>query len=175
MTEEWRKIQGFENYEVSNTGKVRSINWKGQGITKELYYSCNNGYIIVRLFKSGKGNNMKVHRLVATAFIDNPKNYKEVNHIDGKKSNNCVTNLEWCTNEYNIRHAVVTGLKQKRNQTQCHRIIVHEIATGNETEFQSIGEAAQTLQIDSGNISKCLKGKRKHAKGYRFRLKEESC
>lgn len=113
----WRKIEGFENYEVSNLGQVRSLNYKRTGEIKILI-PCknNNGYLKVVLCKSGKQHTKRVHRLVATAFIPNLEGKKEVNHIDGNKQNNKVENLEWCTNLENIQHAWETGLRNEETK-----------------------------------------------------------
>ena len=94
VVEEWRTIEGFENYEVSNFGRVRKVEYIKQ---REDF----NGYPIVNLYKGGEGKTMKVHRLVAQAFIPNPNNLPQVNHINEVKTHNTVTNLEWCSQQYN--------------------------------------------------------------------------
>lgn len=104
MQEEWKDVVGYEGlYEVSNTGKVRSINYYGKcGYSKELSTSIqNNGYVITHLYKNGKSSTKTVHRLVAMAFIPNPDNLEMVNHKDEDKTNNDVINLEWCSRSYN--------------------------------------------------------------------------
>lgn len=96
--EVWKKIKGFENYEVSAWGRVRNVN------TKDILHQENHykGYMRVDLYdEEGRRKHMKVHRLVATAFIPNPEGKPQVNHIDGNNRNNSYTNLEWATDEEN--------------------------------------------------------------------------
>lgn len=108
MTEVFKEIKGFEGrYEISNLGNVKSLltgKLMKLGITPFGYLRVNLRYANCRKYKS-----YFVHRLVASAFIPNPKNYKEVNHKDSNRQNNKVTNLEWCTREENIRHSFKFG------------------------------------------------------------------
>jgi len=100
MEEEWRLVSGWEKmYEVSNLGRVRSIKKKGLIIASFLE---KDGYIVVSL-KSPRVMK-KVHRLVAKAFIPNPEDKPQVNHIDNKRNNNVLTNLEWVTHKENSEH-----------------------------------------------------------------------
>lgn len=110
MKEKWKPIKGYEEkYEVSNLGRVRNI-LKNKIKNTRL----NNGYVIVDLYKNGIRKTYLVHRLVATAFISNPNNYNEVNHISGIKSCNCSKNLEWCNRSMNMIHAYKMGLCHKK-------------------------------------------------------------
>lgn len=119
QTEIWKPVVGYEGlYEVSNTGKVRSlerITTVGRrGIGKELkQYLLPCGYLDVSLSNSGKIKHKRVHRLVADAFCENPDGKGEVNHKDGNKQNNSACNLEWCTNSENMIHAYQQGLQTK--------------------------------------------------------------
>ena len=146
MTEKqeiWRKINGFPNYEVSNLGNVR--NKKTGRVLRPSKDGC--GYSQVILCKDGKGNQFKVHRLVATAFIPNPKNKKEVNHIDGNKSNNYVDNLEWNTHSENQQHSIKTGLRTKSGlpKQKCRCIETNQ-------EFESLLSASKYFSCDHGSI-----------------------
>ena len=115
MIEEiWKPIEGYEGlYEVSNLGRVRSLDrfyyrlHKGKVLspTKDRY-----GYLTVTLNCNGKSKTIKIHRLVAQAFLPNPDNLPQVNHKDEVKSNNCVDNLEWCSAKYNVNF----GTRQER-------------------------------------------------------------
>lgn len=114
----WKEIPGYDGYLVSNTGLVRSVdrivkykdgkNFPHKGRLLKLV-NHHTGYVIV----SVKGKSLFVHRLVALAFIDNPKYYSIVNHIDGDKKNSNSNNLEWCTREHNEKHAKINGLKYR--------------------------------------------------------------
>lgn len=108
MAEIWRDVDGYDGkYQVSNFGRVKSFQ-RGERILKPgLDYK---GYPYVALWHGGKGKHTFVHRLVAEAFIPNPDNKPQVNHVDGDKANNHTDNLEWCTQSENTRHAYVTGL-----------------------------------------------------------------
>ena len=110
--EQWKDIKGYEGlYQVSNYGRVKRKYNNGKiRILKPI--STNNGYLRVSLSKNSVNNTYFVHRLVAQAFILNPENKPEVNHIDGDKTNNKIENLEWCTRSENIQHAFYTGLNQ---------------------------------------------------------------
>ena len=107
-------IKGFEDYyAVDMFGCVYGIsaeNKNGRRIVKRKPYISKNGYVYITLEANGNIKNARVHRLVAEAFIPNPNNYRAVNHIDGDKTNNCVWNLEWCTDKYNSIHAYKNGL-----------------------------------------------------------------
>ena len=98
--EEWRDIEGFDGYQVSNEGRVR--NCKRNTILKPL--SDGRGYLQIHLWKNGKSTNKRIHRLVAQAFLENPQNLPEVNHKDENKSSNIVENLEWCDRKYNMNY-----------------------------------------------------------------------
>jgi hypothetical protein len=110
--ENWKKIQGFENYSVSDLGRVRR-DTPGRGTQPGRFIvggENNNGYKLVCLSKNGKNKTLFLHKLVADAFIPNPKNLPEVNHLNGKDDNSAIS-LEWCTHSENMEHAFRTGLK----------------------------------------------------------------
>lgn len=102
--EKWKDIQGYENlYQVSNLGRVKSLHWGRSKILSPRNYG--RGYQHVWLSKNSKRTSPAIHRLVANAFIDNPKNLPFVNHIDNTPPNNRSDNLEWCTAKGNMEHA----------------------------------------------------------------------
>ncbi len=123
MEEIWKPIPNYEgSYEVSNKGRIRSLN---KGIILKPYVQ-NNGYYVIRLHKNGVCVGKTVHRIVASTFIDNPLSLPEVNHKDGIKTNNDVQNLEWCTREQNVAHALTLGTYGKRRWTEEQRREVAE-------------------------------------------------
>lgn len=105
--ENWKPIEGYEGiYEVSDQGRVKNIKYNRFMTAVKV----THGYLAYNLSKQGKTHSLLAHRLVAKAFIPNPDNKPQVNHIDGVKSHNFVTNLEWTTSSENLWHAVKTGL-----------------------------------------------------------------
>lgn len=111
----WLKIDDLP-YEINSDGTVRRIagtsnNWKNK--THIRPYKNNKGYLCIHLYKNSKCYKFQIHRLLAKYFIPNPNKYNEVNHIDGNPLNNSLDNLEWCTHQENILHAVKTGLFKK--------------------------------------------------------------
>jgi hypothetical protein len=120
----WRDIKGYEGlYQVSNLGRVKRLqkavrnnNYGGMRIVTEKILSATdngNGYRIVGLRKDGSRKNHYVHRLVATAFIENPHEFHYVNHLDRNRSNNVADNLEWCTQLDNVAHSIENLRKRK--------------------------------------------------------------
>lgn len=108
----WKKILEYEGlYEVSNTGKVRDL----KGNIKPMYKN-NKGYLCLSLYYNGKTYHPTIHRLVAKAFIPNPDNYSQINHIDCNKDNNIVDNLEWCNQRYNYDEGMKTFQYSKNEE-----------------------------------------------------------
>lgn len=161
VVEEWRTIEGFENYEVSNLGRVRRVEYIKQ---REDF----NGYPIVNLYKGGEGKTAKVHRLVAQAFIPNPNNLPQVNHINEVKTHNIVTNLEWCSQQYNNSW----GTRLDRIAAK-HCKPIQQLSTDGTLieEFDSTYDAQAKLDISNSNICACLKGRRRMAGGFLWRYK----
>lgn len=102
-----RAVKDFENYNISEDGEI----YDKKNKLKSSFIN-EFGYVLVTLFKNNKQKALRVSRLVAIAYIDNPYNLPEVNHKDGNKKNNSVSNLEWCTRSYNTKHAWTTGLNK---------------------------------------------------------------
>ena len=107
--EQWKAIKGFEEYQISTDGRVKARSGKILAPNDNGF-----GYLHVHLMKDGKPHAKKIHRLVAEAFIDNPEQKPQVNHIDGNKANNSLDNLEWTTCSENMKHACANGLHIKR-------------------------------------------------------------
>lgn len=187
--EEWKAVEGTNGrYEVSNTGKVRSLICSDCGLIKELKPTMDNkGYLRVGLWGNGKRNQAKVHRLVAIAFIPNPENKPEVNHLDGNKTNNNVSNLQWATASENTLHAYKSGLKEKTRES-CRKmgltigrfmlaesrekrktpVIAIRISDNFKMEFSSQADASAATGVPQPNIHKVMNGQRRTAKGYIF-------
>ena len=172
--EEWKEIKGFEGvYAVSNYGNVKRLEHykrcgeKGQTFLEERIvrqYKNFRGYYRVHLSRRGKNHMRFVHRLVAEAFIPNDEKKPQVNHIDGNKENNNVTNLEWVTNQENNIHAFDIGLKQGK------KVVIVET---NEV-FNSISSCARAINGSYSMISRCLNGyTNKPYRGCHFKLLEE--
>lgn len=128
--EVWKDIKGYENkYQISNLGKVRNTN------TKKLYITSidTRGYYRINLYNNlGEYKTFRVHRLLGIAFIPNPNNYPCINHIDGNKANNDLSNLEWCTHQQNTIHAVQNKLriapsKEKHGRALLNIDLVNQI------------------------------------------------
>ena len=119
MREEFRDIPGFEGrYQISNHGRVLSLNYQNTGKPKVLTPVKHHlGYLLVHL---GQSKIRMVHSLVAEVFIPNPSHRRYVNHIDGNKQNNIVSNLEWVTPQENNRHAIRTGLRNPKKNGAVH-------------------------------------------------------
>ncbi len=126
----WKKVKGYEDcYEVSNLGNVRSITRivertsPNGGKAFYTYYSrmlksciTKKGYLRLGLTLNDVKNNHQIHRLVATAFIDNPENKDQVNHKNAIKTDNRAENLEWVSNYENFRHSVKLGLQENAHK-----------------------------------------------------------
>ena len=161
MKEEWRDIKGYEGkYQVSNLGRVRSlIDSHGNYREKILNYSPKkDGYIQVSLCKKGKSKDFKLHRLVAEAFIPNSNNLSCINHKDEDKTNNCVSNLEWCNYSYNTNYGtrnrrVSEKLKGKeKTKEHCKNISL------NHADFSGAKNpnSHKVICITTGEIFNCI-------------------
>lgn len=107
----WKDIKDYEMlYQISNLGNVKSLHCNKEKIMKLTIRSKNYPYYFVGLLKNGKRKYFAVHRLVAQAFVNNPNNYNQVDHLDGNKLNNNANNLEWVTPKENTNRAWQKGL-----------------------------------------------------------------
>ena len=171
--EEWKPIPGYEGlYEVSNYGRVRSFKWSSNGkILSPI--KCGNGYLFVILYKDGKAKkHCTIHRLVAEAFIPNPSNFPQVNHMDECKKNNYFENLEWCSSAYNNSY----GTRTRRMAEKNSKPVVQLDKKGNFiSEFESLREASRRTGIADENICRCCNHKpgRYSAGGFIWIYKDE--
>lgn len=127
--EQWKDIKNYEGkYQISNLGRVKSLKkWSGNKYNPKWVYqdrilhpsNNGNGYLIIGLKKNNIRKNYYIHRLVAEHFIDNPNNYKEVNHLDYNKENNKADNLEWCTRKENIEYSI-ENMKGRKSITHSN-------------------------------------------------------
>lgn len=171
MKEEWRDIKGYEGlYQVSNTGKVRSL--ITNKILKQQLYKC--GYLYVGLWKNRKLKYCRVHRLVAEAFLDNPNNLPDVNHKSENKTQNNVDNLEWCDQKYNVNFGTATERRRKTNTNHpsYSKVVLQYDLNGNFIkEWPSTMEIERQLGYTNTNISACCLGKYKQRYGFKWQYK----
>ena len=193
MEEIWKDIEGYEGiYQVSNLGRVRSLDRlvpavcalsKGNQVVNYLrkgkiladYWAGPKGseYKCVMLSKHDKPKNSRVHRLVACAFVQNPNNLPEVNHIDEDKSNNRADNLEWVTRIQNEHHGTkIERAARTRDRKAVEALDEHGNMVGT---YDCIADAAKALGISISTIWQvCNKIRNcKTAGGYRWRYAEE--
>jgi len=176
----WKEILGYEGYyEVSSKGEVRSLDrevcvkvgdsivirkLKGKlmKLTEGVLQNGAPGYMVVNLRKEGVSNVVPVHVLVAKSFLNNPTNLPLVNHIDGDKHNNNISNLEWASYSENNSHALRTGL---RSPKQC-TINQYTISGVLLKTYSSVIDASQSVGISREAISHCINGRSKRAGGF---------
>ena len=162
MKEIWKPIKDYENYQISNFGRVKSLNYNRTGKERILKSLMDRyGYLLVNLCKNGDVKKFKIHRLVAIAFIPNPENLPEVNHKDECKTNNRVENLEWCTSFYNTNYRT----RNDRIGSNFKRVYCVEL----DKIYDSIDEACRELNIYHANITNVCNGKRKTTGGYHWK------
>lgn len=176
--EEWKPVVGYEDsYEVSNYGRVRSVDriivdkngvesFHRGFMKKQTDNKVRGkaGYLVVRLLSNGVGITRVVHRLVAEAFIPNENNLPTVNHIDGNKQNNHVDNLEWVSFADNNIHALHTNLRSPRG-TPIRQLSVDGKVLG---EYKSTYEASRQTGVGICSISNVLNGRTKTGGGFRW-------
>lgn len=167
--EVWKDVQGYEDkYQVSNLGRVRSkrrIVDRGKYglLTVPARYMTlrqkGNGYLIVGLYSHNKSKNAYVHRLVAKAFIPNPQQLPTVNHKNGDKTNNTVSNLEWASYSANNYHAYKHGLthSNKNNSHMSTPVVAYDRAGNLKYQFPSMREAERELHLANGVVHMAIK------------------
>ena len=197
MKEIWKGIKNYEGlYEVSNKGRVKRLervttdkNGKDYHLKEKILKDHLNsyGYLIVNLYNKDGGKQLRVHRLVAEAFIPNPNNNKpQVNHKDEIKTNNCIENLEWMTckenNNYGTRNErAIKAMKatyEANHESICKAIskavskpVAQYTKDGKLIKvWSSVSEAG--CQLCVSNISAVAKGKRKTSGGFVWRYVE---
>lgn len=180
--EEWRKIKGYEDrYEVSCYGKVRSLVCYAP--KRNMYLrrkqprllrqnTTHDGYKRVGLSMNGRIKHITVHRLVAIAFLPNPSGAPAVNHKDEDKTNNHVSNLEWCTNKYNSNYGTLRERTTTRLSAHHHlakKVMQMSLDGQIIATFSSAREAARAVGVRSECIIRCCKGKYKQSAGCKWR------
>ena len=181
MEELWKDIKGYEGcYKISNTGKVLSLKrilhtsyHNRLHVTNERILKSHitrNGYELVSLNKDNKKDRYLVHRLVAEAFIPNPKSLPQVNHKDENKLNNHIENLEWCTAKYNGEYSrtlqkAYAAIKRKVTQYTKTNVFIKT--------FESATYASRQTGIKQSSITLACQGKYKTAGGYVWKYYED--
>lgn len=178
MTEEWKDIEGYENlYQVSNLGRVKSLNFKRSGKEKIMKSHVNKvGYVAISLYKSGKDKIHTVHRLVAKHFIPNPDNLPQVDHINTNRTDNRVENLKWCTNEENSNNTITKehmseGQKGKygANSNRSKVILQYDLNGNFIAKWYGALEIERVLGFKTKHISDVCLGRRKTCHGYMWK------
>lgn len=179
----WKDIERFEGkYQVSNTGKVRSIDRIDvngrfrKGVELKQLIEIQGYYRVTLWHNRHKKEDIRVHNLVAVQFIPNPENKKTVNHIDGNKLNNNVSNLEWNTYSENHLHAYRMGLKKPahlgkfgklhHNSKPLNQFTIDGILI---KTFDALMDASRETGLNFKNISVCASGKRKTCGGFKWK------
>lgn len=167
----WKDIKDYEGlYQVSDLGRVKRILFINNRITKKqekilnIYINKRNRCYVC-LYKDNKRKNCTIHRLVAKAFLDNPLNLEEVNHIDGNPKNNHLENLEWCTKKQNMQHAYDNNLNHfKEYNKKTSKPIIRNDGKIYENSYAG----AKDLNVSVCSIRDVLKKRTHTCKGYTF-------
>lgn len=179
INEIWKPVVGYEGlYEVSSFGRLKRIAAARGTVVGYIFTPSldTKGYLRTRITdKNGKCKTIKMHRVVAEAFLPNPDNLPIVNHINGITTNNYVSNLEWCTHAYNMQHSF-SVLKRKPtflnkfggDHNRSVRLKAFNIDTGERQFVTGINEAARKFKTNASAIWRTIKGEYKHTKRWRF-------
>ena len=168
----WKPVPDYEDYQISNFGRVKSFCFGKVKIKKP---DLRAGYLSVTLSKDSKLKHFPVHRLVALTFISNPDLKPQVNHRDGCKLNNYVENLEWVTRSENQRHAVATGLKQSGEDLYNSKLTNKQVEYIRENPDGLTGvQLAEKFGVSETTISLIQLGKKYRNVGGSVRGKKES-
>lgn len=160
IIEQWKPVEGYEGiYAVSDLGRVKSLKYGKERIMKPK--KQRNGYLVVNLYRNGQRKMLKVHRLVAEAFIPNPEGLPEINHIDEDKTNNCASNIEWASRSYNINYGSRT--KKASAAMTNHPALSKAVEASKYSDFRTIelrfvstAEAGRN-GYDQRNVSACCR------------------
>ena len=169
--ERWLPVPGYPLYQVSSFGRVKSCNLYSHSQPIIMHsWPDKDGHMKVRLSKDGKASNVFVHRLVAIAFIPNPKNLPIVNHLDENPANNRIENLEWCTALENT----VYNKMPTRRAAALRRPIIQKDLNGHVVKiWSSRAEIEAKTEYFGGNITLVCQGKRKSAYGFTWEYSEK--
>ena len=164
MTREiWKDIPGTDGkYQVSNMGHIKSFVRKNGEVLKPCQRSKENKYLVVCIRVDGKRKLLPVHRLVATAFVENPNNHPQVNHKNENKADNRAANLEWCTHQYNNAY----GTKAARGALAQSKPVIGIFDNGEEKWYSGQGVAARENGTRQGLISNAIKNHQKAGGAY---------
>lgn len=171
MTEIWKEIPGYKGkYFVSSLGRILSKQnkyGKGDKILRPLVSA--GSYLRIHLCVDKRVDDQPIHRLVANAFIPNPKNKPQINHIDGNKHNNSVTNLEWCTPKENSRHRDLVIWKGEHRGGKKKKPVIC-VETGE--KFSTINSAARAYKTGASDIRAAIRQSYGHKTAGGFHWKD---
>jgi len=173
-TEIWKALPGVTGIEVSNFGRVRTLDRVVSSVRRtylkkgRILKQRDNGkgYLQLGFHVNGKQVTKLVHRLVAQAFLPNPDNLPQVNHKDCNPSNNCVSNLEWCNNSYNQIYREKFGISN--TESRGVPIFAVNLTTLKVSRFRSQHEASRVLGVYQANINSVIRGRYKQTGNFWF-------
>lgn len=189
MEEIWKDINGWEGrYQISNLGQVKRLRTEIRGVAKggrefktftaeRLTKTYIDRYVCVHLFRDAKLTHKYVHVLLGQAFIPNPDNKPYINHIDGDKTNNALSNLEWATMSENVKHSYEflnrsrTHHPKGKNHSKARVILQYSLSNEFIKEWGCVSDACKEYNTNHSNIIACCKGRTKKSKGFIWRYK----